>query len=216
MERLATQSRDAYRTLVYEEPGFEAFFAQVTPIETLARLNIGSRPSSRGRDASIRNLRAIPWVFAWTQNRLLLPSWYGAGAALASGDLDVQRAMHADWPFFAALISTLEMTLFKTDLGVAERYLRLVDEELRHHFWPLIAREHERLTERVLAITGEPVVLASAPDLQARLEQRNPWIDPLSHLQVELLDRSRRVPSETSDNLLATVTGIAYGLRNTG
>jgi phosphoenolpyruvate carboxylase len=216
MERLARRSRDTYRALVYEEPGFPRFFAQVTPIEALAELNIGSRPPSRRSDGSIESLRAIPWVFAWTQNRLLLPSWYGAGAALAEGDLARQRAMHADWPFFSTLISTLEMALFKTDLGVAQRYLRLVDADLRDRFWPLIVKEHAWVRERVLAITGHDELLAEAPELRERLAHRDPWIDPLSHLQVELLERTRADPSLDRRPLLATVTGIAFGLRNTG
>jgi phosphoenolpyruvate carboxylase len=216
VDRLATRSRDTYRALVYEDPDFARFFFQVTPIEALAELNIGSRPPSRGGDGTIESLRAIPWVFAWTQNRVLLPSWYGAGTALAEGDLDRYRAMHARWPFFATLISTLEMALFKSDLGVAERYLRLVDPELRDHFWPQIVAEHARVKECVLAITGQDRLLAGATALQERLLHRDPWVDPLSHLQVELLQRTRTDATADRAPLLATVTGIAFGLRNTG
>jgi phosphoenolpyruvate carboxylase len=216
VDRLATRSRDTYRALVYEDPDFARFFFQVTPIEALAELNIGSRPPSRGGDGSIESLRAIPWVFAWTQNRILLPSWYGAGTALAEGDLDLHRAMYADWPFFSTLISTLEMALFKTDLGVAERYLELVDDDLRERFWPQVVAEHARVKERVLAITGNDRLLAGAPQLQDRLAHRDPWVDPLSHLQVELLRRTREDPSVDRQPLLGTVTGIAFGLRNTG
>jgi phosphoenolpyruvate carboxylase len=216
VERLAAVSRDTYRALVYDDPGFARYFFQVTPIEALAELNIGSRPPSRGGDGSIEALRAIPWVFAWTQNRILLPSWYGAGTALASGDLERQRAMHAGWPFFSTLISTLEMALFKTDLGVAERYLRLVDDDLRERFWPLVSEEHARVRERVLAITGHDELLAEAPELRRRLAHRDPWVDPLSHLQVELLERTRAGATHDRQPLLGTVTGIAFGLRNTG
>jgi phosphoenolpyruvate carboxylase len=127
MERLAERSRADYRGLVYDDPDFVRFFEQVAPVSELGQLNIGSRPPSRRRDGGIDALRAIPWVFAWTQNRLLLPSWYGAGAALAEGDLALQREMWEHWPFFRSLIGTLEMALFKADLGVGERYLRLVD-----------------------------------------------------------------------------------------
>lgn len=215
-DRLAAVSRDAYRALVYEDPDFARFFFQMTPIEALAELNIGSRPPSRGGDGSIESLRAIPWVFSWTQNRILLSSWYGAGTALASGDLSRQREMRARWPFFGMLISTLEMALFKTDLGVGERYLRLVDDDLRERFWPLVADEHARVHERVLAITGHDALLADAPELRRRLAHRDPWVDPLSHLQVELLERTRRDPSLDRQPLLGTVTGIAFGLRNTG
>ena len=215
-QRLAAASRDAYRALVYDDPAFPRFFRQVTPIDALGEINIGSRPQARGRDASVESLRAIPWVFAWTQNRLLLPSWYGAGTALCDGDLELQREMRDGWPFFATLVSTLEMALFKTDLGVTERYLRLVDGDVRDALWDRIAGEHERVIERVCAITGAGALLADAPALRARLEHRNPWVDPLSHLQVELLERSRADPSADRQPLLATVTGIAAGLRNTG
>ncbi|HWI75103.1 MAG TPA: phosphoenolpyruvate carboxylase, partial [Baekduia sp.] len=216
IDRLATRSRETYRALVYDDPRFARFFFQMTPVEALADLNIGSRPPSRGGDGSIESLRAIPWVFAWTQNRILLPSWYGAGSALAEGDFERYRAMHARWPFFSSLVSTLEMALFKTDLGVAERYLRLVDPDLREHFWPQIVAEHARVKESVLAITGNDRLLAGAPRLQDRLAHRDPWVDPLSHLQVELLQRTRADATADRAPLLATVTGIAFGLRNTG
>jgi phosphoenolpyruvate carboxylase len=216
LDRLARRSREVYRALVYEDPDFARFFFQVTPIDALADLNIGSRPPSRGGDGSIESLRAIPWVFAWTQNRILLPSWYGAGTALAEGDLERYRAMQERWPFFASLTSTLEMALFKTDLGVAQRYLRLVEPELRDKFWPQIAAEHERVKDSVLAITGHDRLLAGSPRLQDRLAHRDPWVDPLSHLQVELLERTRAGATADRQPLLGTVTGIAFGLRNTG
>ncbi|HEY4098835.1 MAG TPA: phosphoenolpyruvate carboxylase [Baekduia sp.] len=216
LDRMAQRSRETYRALVYDDPDFARFFGQITPIDALSELNIGSRPPSRSGDGSIESLRAIPWVFAWTQNRILLPSWYGAGTALDEGDLALHRAMHADWPFFSTLISTLEMALFKTDLGVAERYLQLVDPELRDHFWPQIVAEHERVLGRVRAITGHDRMLAGAPRLRERLAHRDPWVDPLSHLQVELLRRTRANPALDRQALLGTVTGIAFGLRNTG
>ena len=165
MERMAERSRERYRALVYEDPDFARFFEQATPLAELTSLNIGSRPSKRAA-GGIEALRAIPWVFAWTQNRLLLPSWYGAGAALAEGDLELQRDMAAGWPFFASLLSTLEMALYKTDLGVAERYLRLVEPALRDRFWPDIAREHDQVVGRLLEITGAPSLLDDQPALQ--------------------------------------------------
>jgi phosphoenolpyruvate carboxylase len=215
MERMAERSRERYRGLVYEHPDFPRFFEQATPIAELTSLNIGSRPSKRAA-GGIEALRAIPWVFAWTQNRLLLPSWYGAGAALSEGDVELQRAMYAGWPFFASLVSTLEMALYKTDLGVAERYLRLVEPELRDRLWPDIAREHDLVVGRLLEVTGAASLLDEQPALQRRLSHRNPWIDPLSHLQVELLARSRGGQADAREPLLATITGIAAGMRNTG
>ena len=124
--------------------------------------------------------------------------------------------MAAGWPFFGSLLSTLEMALYKTDLGVAERYLRLVEPELRDRFWPDIAREHDQVVGRLLEITGAPSLLDDSPALQRRLSHRNPWIDPLSHLQVELLARARAGRPEAREPLLATITGIAAGMRNTG
>jgi phosphoenolpyruvate carboxylase len=216
MTRLARRSRERYRALVYDDPDFARFFAQVTPIAELADLNIGSRPPSRGGAGGVESLRAIPWVFAWTQNRLLLPSWYGAGTALAEAPLGELRAMRAGWPFFAMLVSTLEMALFKADPGVTARYLRLVDEPLRERLWPEILAEYERLVARLPEITGEAGLLGSTPALLERLSHRNPWVDPLNHLQVELLERVRAGADADRAALLATITGIAAGMRNTG
>ncbi len=216
MERLSDVSRDRYRTLVYDDPKFLRFFSQVAPIAELSELNIGSRPPSRRSSRDVESLRAIPWVFAWTQNRLLLPSWYGAGTALCAGDTDLQREMWRDWPFFRGLIGTLEMALFKTDLGVAERYLSLVDEDIAERFWTDLREEYDSVVGRVLDITGQERLLDETPALQRRLEHRNPWVDPLSHLQVELLRRLRAGREEARAPLLATITGIAAGMRNTG
>ena len=216
MKRLSLSSRQRYRALVYDDPEFIRFFNEVAPIAELSQLNIGSRPPSRKGTSAVVALRAIPWVFAWMQNRLLLPSWYGAGTSLGSGDLAMQREMWRDWPFFTGLIGTLEMALFKTDLGVAERYLSLVDDDIAARFWGDLQAEHESVVERVLLITGQERLLEQTPALQARLEHRNPWIDPLSHLQVELLRRLRAGREEARSPLLATITGIAAGMRNTG
>jgi phosphoenolpyruvate carboxylase len=216
MVRLSERSRERYRTLVYDDPEFLRFFGQVAPIAELSELNIGSRPPSRRAGGDVESLRAIPWVFAWTQNRLLLPSWYGAGTALCSGSAELQREMWRDWPFFRGLIGTLEMALFKTDLGVAERYLSLVDEDIAQRFWDDLEAEYDSVVARVLLITGQERLLDETPALQRRLEHRNPWVDPLSHLQVELLRRLRAGRDEARAPLLATITGIAAGMRNTG
>ena len=155
-------------------------------------------------------------MFAWTQNRVLLPSWYGAGTALAEADLDTLREMREEWPFFASLVNTIEMALFKTDFGVASGYLRLVDEGLRTRLWEQICGELRGLRTRLLEITGEERLLASTPALLERLAHRNPWVDPLNHLQVELLSRVRAGAEHDREALLATISGIAAGLRNTG
>jgi phosphoenolpyruvate carboxylase len=216
MQRLAERSRTVFRELVYRDADFPHWFSEFTPVGELAHLNIGSRPASRGAPDSVEDLRAIPWVFAWMQNRVVLPSWYGTGTALADGDLTTQREMWRSWPFFQATIGTLEMALFKADLGVADRYRRLVDPALDARLWPQVAAEHERVVDRVLAITEQDELLDGLPALQERLAHRNPWIDPLSHMQVELLARLRDGDEAALAPLLLTVTGIAAGMRNTG
>ena len=216
MEAIAGRSRAAYHALVNADEDFMPFLTQITPLNELAGLNIGSRPAYRGGAQDIEGLRAIPWVFAWTQNRLVLPSWYGAGVALAEGDLDLHRRMWRDWSFFRSVCDMLEMVLFKSDLGVAKRYRDLADPELAERLWPVIVEEHDRAVDSVLAITGEDRLLDGAPVLRARLEHRNPWIDPLSHIQVELLHRVRAGDEGSREALLATVTGIAAGMQNTG
>ena len=128
------------------------FFRQVSPVDELAELTIGSRPASRRTGGRLEDLRAIPWVFAWTQNRILLPSWFGAGTALEEGELELQREMWRSWPFFRMACSTLEMALFKVDLEVGRRYLALVDDELAERYWPLLEAEHARVVARLLAI----------------------------------------------------------------
>ena len=215
-QRLADRSRAVYRALIYEDERFDALLREASPLDALAELNIGSRPAARGGAATLRQLRAIPWVFAWMQNRLLLPAWYGAGTALHEGDLELQREMRERWPFFRMLVSTLEMSLFKSDLGVAERYIALVGDRRVRRLWAPIRDEHARLVARVLEITGNRRLLDDAPALQRRLAHRNPWIDPLSHMQVDLLRRARAGDAEARTPLLHTVAGIAAGMRNTG
>jgi phosphoenolpyruvate carboxylase len=215
MDRASDASRRAYRSLV-DDDDFVRFFHQVSPVDELAELTIGSRPASRRAGGRLEDLRAIPWVFAWTQNRILLPSWYGAGSALEAGDLDCQRRMHREWPFFRMFCSTLEMALFKVDLSVGRRYLPLCETELAERFWPEIEAEHGRVESQLLAIREGKALLDGAPALRDRLSHRNRWVDPLSHLQVALLARSRAGDGAVGDALMATIAGIAAGLRNTG
>ena len=155
-------------------------------------------------------------MFAWTQNRVLLPSWYGAGTSLAAGELALQRDMWTRWPFFRTMCSTLEMALFKADLQVGESYLALVDPALVERFWTPIREEHARVVERLLAIRRGNALLDDSSALRERLDHRNRWVDPLSHLQVALLARVRAGDEDLRKPLMATVTGIAAGLRNTG
>jgi phosphoenolpyruvate carboxylase len=215
-QRFAARSREVYRALIYDDERFAELLNLASPLDALTQLNIGSRPAARTATNTVESLRAIPWVFAWMQNRLLLPAWYGAGTALAEGDRELQREMAARWPFFAMLCSTLEMSLFKTDLGVAERYLSLLGDSPARALWEPIQSEHARVVDAVLQIADSDRLLARSPALLSRLSHRNPWTDPLSHMQVELLARARGGDQGAQQPLLMTISGIAAGMRNTG
>ncbi len=221
--RMAESSETAYRDLVYGDPDFVAFFQQATPIDEIARLKLGSRPARRTRSTRIEDLRAIPWVFSWTQARILLPGWYGLGTALAHGQetfgLDLLREMEQGWPFFAALLSNAELALAKADLRIAERYVALVQPpDLRDRVWSRIRAEYERTREALLAITDQRALLDRDRVLQRSIERRNPYVDPLSFIQLDLLRRFRE--DGTSEvflrPVLLTINGIAGALKNTG
>ena len=215
LDELTRVSRETYRALVFDDERFPRLLHQAAPLAELSSMNIGSRPAKRGGTTGVDGLRAIPWVFAWMQNRILLPAWYGTGTALQPGDRELQREMVERWPFFRTIVSMLEMSLFKSDLGVAERYLELVDEDARE-LWTPIREEHDRVRQVVLEIRGTDNLLDASPALQRRLAHRNPWIDPLSHIQVALLHRSRDGDDDAHGPLLSTIAGIAAGMRNTG
>jgi phosphoenolpyruvate carboxylase len=215
MARLADRSRTVYRALVHDDPAFEAVFHECTPIDVIGELNIGSRPASRGGRA-VADLRAIPWVFAWMQNRMATPSWYGAGSGLAAGDLDLQREMWERWPFFRGLIRTLEMALSASDPEIAERYLALAERPEAAVVWNALCAEHRRCVERVHAITGHERLGDPSPAALERHRRRQPWLDVLSYMQIELLRRHRDGDEDARKPLMATVAGIATGLRRTG
>jgi phosphoenolpyruvate carboxylase len=210
---LAERSSAAYRELV-AAPGFVDFFRAFTPVDELALLNIGSRPARRPEGSEyLASLRAIPWVFAWTQNRCLLPSWYGCGSAFAAADVDALRALYREWPFFRTLVQNLEMTLAKSSIEIAADYLALVDDA---SLWPRIKVEHERTVACVLEIVEADELLDRHPVVQRSIRVRNPYVDPMNAIQVELLARYRAGDESVEPALLRSIAGIAAGLRNTG
>jgi phosphoenolpyruvate carboxylase len=235
MQTLSDSAMAAYRALVYETPGFTDYFFSSTPIAEIAELNIGSRPASRKlqdpKKRKIEDLRAIPWGFSWGQCRLLLTGWYGFGSAVsayldsASSDAErgkritMLRKMYKTWPFFQNLLSNMDMVLAKTDLAVASRYAQLVsDKKLRKTVFELIVAEHQRTCDVLAEITGKHERLADNPLLARSIKNRFPYLDPLNHLQVELLKRHRAGDQNVRlrRGIHLTINGIAAGLRNTG
>jgi phosphoenolpyruvate carboxylase len=219
MDRLARAGREAYDALVRHERNFYALFRRCTPVEMLDELNIASRPSARAGGGQFDDLRAIPWVFAWTQMRVGLPAWYGAGTALAAGSRGLQREMWSAWPFFRNLITTLDGALAACDLRIGSRYLELWDGEAQgdgERLWKLVESEHERCAAAVLEVTGNGHALRPPAEALAGAARREPWLDALAHMQVELLRRHRAGDPDAREPLLGTVAGIATGLRTTG
>jgi phosphoenolpyruvate carboxylase len=228
MEGLSTTARETYRDLVYRDEDFLTFFSQASPIGELSLLNMGSRPARRVHNPTVDSLRAIPWVFAWTQNRFLLPSWYGAGTAFASftaedGSPELLRQMYEGWPFFRTLIDFMQMTLAKSDLRIAENYTSLVsDPDVRDRLWSRISEEHAACVDALLLITGNHNLLDDSPVLQRSIRLRNPYVDPLSYVQVTLLRRLRALPEDSPDRedalntLLLSISGVSSGMLNTG
>jgi phosphoenolpyruvate carboxylase len=220
MDALAQASMAAYRRMV-ETPGFVDYFYAATPINEIADLNIGSRPTSRQAARSLASLRAIPWVFSWSQSRAMLPGWYGFGSAVRDAGVPVERLAQfaQDWPFFKAMLANMEMVLAKADLGIARRYADLVpDHSLAEAVFGQIRAEWDLTVEALLAITGQTGLLQKNPDLAAVIRARLPYIDPLNHLQIELIRRLRA--GDESENVREaihlTINGVAAGLRNTG
>ena len=226
MEEMSVTAYAAYRKLVYETPGFEQFFRSATPIAEIADLNVGSRPASRKKSTRIEDLRAIPWVFSWSLSRIMLPGWYGFGAAVealiarrGNAGMEMVKQMYRDWPFFRTLLSNMDMLLAKSDIGIASRYAELVvDVSLRDSVFGQIQAEWHRTVGHLLAITGQSELLEANPALSRSLRNRSPYIDPLNHLQVELLRRYRAGENQerTRRAILLTINGIAAGLRNSG
>lgn len=222
MDVIAGESRRAYRTLVYDTAGFYEYFRQATPIDLIERMRIGSRPSSRRSQSGIDDLRAIPWVFSWTQARSMLPGWYGIGSGLAKaaeqfGD-DAFRQMFREWYFMRALTADAEMVLAKADLGIAELYSQLAGDA-HQTFFPIVEKEYDLTRELILEYSGHETLLQGDSTLQRAIMLRNPYVDPMSLMQIDLLARWRNADREDPAlfaALLASVNGIAQGLQNTG
>ena len=228
MDAMATRARDAYRGLVESTPGFLDYWHAATPIDEISRLRLGSRPAARrGGPLTPKAVRAIPWVFSWMQSRFNLPGWYGLGDALAStdvGDVGALREMYAGWPFYRAVLDNAAMSLLKADMGIAALYSALVpDRALAARLFGRIEDEYRRTCDAILAVTGHASLMDGEPVIQRSIQLRNPYVDPLNYLQVEMLRRLRGLAdpegaeaAECREVIVLTINGIAAGLRNTG
>jgi phosphoenolpyruvate carboxylase len=211
-------ARAAYRGLVVSD-GFEEWFARVSPIDELGRMRLGSRPARRSQSGKLDELRAIPWVFAWSQMRLNLPGWYGLGSGMAAASLAELQEAYVEWPLFNVLLDNAEMSLAKTDRRIAERYLALGG---RADLSGRVLSEYDLTVDRVLAVTGHRRLLANHRVLSWAVELRNPYVDALSHIQLHALEGLRREAIDEGEReqlehvLLVTVNGVAAGLQNTG
>jgi phosphoenolpyruvate carboxylase len=225
LDELAARAQRAYTELVHETPGFVEYFTASTPVSEIGALNIGSRPTSRKPTTSISDLRAIPWVLAWSQSRVMLPGWYGTGSAfeayVAEGDgmLEVLQDLYHRWPFFRTVLSNMAQVLAKSDMGLAARYSELVEDEgLRRRVFDKIVDEHRRTIRMHKLITGQDDLLADNPSLARSVFNRFPYLEPLNHLQVELLRRYRSGDDDelVQRGILLTMSGLATALRNSG
>ncbi|MEV0946610.1 phosphoenolpyruvate carboxylase [Rhodococcus sp. NPDC049939] len=225
LDELAVLARQAYSELVHDTPGFVQYFEMSTPVAEIGSLNIGSRPASRKQTKAISDLRAIPWVLSWSQSRVMLPGWYGTGTALEQwtaddpGNVATLSRLYQTWPFFRTVMSNMAMVMAKSDMGLAARYSELVpDEELRQRVFGKIADEHARTIRMYKAITGNDTLFADNPGLERSLHNRFPYLEPLNHLQVELLRRYRSGDDsdQTRSGIQLTMNGLATALRNSG
>ena len=217
--RLSAASMQAYRALVYETPGFVDYFRAATPIAEIADLKIGSRPASRTASPAIEDLRAIPWVFSWSQSRVMLPGWFGFGSAVQGEDPAELRAMAETWLFFRTVVQNMEMVMAKADMAIARRYAGLVpDAALAERIYAAIRAEWDRTVAAVLSITGQDALLGGQPELDRLIRQRMPYVEPLNHVQIELIRRRRAGDDDprVSNGILLAINGVAAGLRNSG
>jgi phosphoenolpyruvate carboxylase len=231
MDRLSSNARDAFRRIVYDDPRFLEYFHAATPEAELDAMHIGSRPASRPgarpggreRQGSLLALRAIPWQFAWMQTRLLLPSWLGIEDAIDEADRDICRTMYRAWPFFRSTLDLIEMALAKADAGIAAHYDRHLVPEDHQDLGSMLRERLQRAINVVMDLSGHHQLLADNPVLRRSIDVRNPYVDPINLLQVELLRRLRSARDAQGDEavwlrraLLVTINGVAAGMRNTG
>ncbi|MFD2209598.1 phosphoenolpyruvate carboxylase [Virgibacillus halophilus] len=226
MEAISEKSLKKYQSLVFGDPDFLTYFNQATPLNELGALNIGSRPMSRKNSQRFEDLRAIPWVFAWTQSRHMLPAWYAAGTGLQSfieaddSNLEILQTMYKEWSFFHSTINNLQMALLKADMKTAKEYLELVaDPVLANRIYEDVLDEYERTKKALLQISGDEELLSHKPNIKESVHLRNPYVDPLNYLQVDLIQKLRDTPNPPDDlvtEVLLTINGVAAGLVNTG
>jgi phosphoenolpyruvate carboxylase len=229
MKGISEQAQLKYQDLIFRDADFLTFFKESTPLPEVGELNIGSRPSKRKNSDKFEDLRAIPWVFAWTQTRYLLPAWYAAGSGLQSfyqgksENLGILKVMYEEWSFFRTMIDNLQMALAKADMLIAKEYGSLVkDSTIAERIYSLIRGEYELTSSLILQITGQQEILDNVPVIQESIRLRNPYVDPLSYMQVELLTELRQLRDDSEEDaellreVLLTINGIAAGLRNTG
>jgi phosphoenolpyruvate carboxylase len=225
MDQLAATAHRAYRGLVYENPRFIEFWQTATPLDEIKRLHIGSRPAARGKSSEVTKIRAIPWVFSWMQSRFNLPGWFGLGTALTFIHEDgLLREMYKGWALFKTMLDNAEMSLLKADMGIAALYVDLVpDKGLGRQMFDAIRAEYDLTREAVLSISGHAHLLDEEPVTQNAVQLRNPYVDPLNYIQVEMLRRIRALEDQEGEQAQSirevigvTINGIAAGLRNTG
>jgi phosphoenolpyruvate carboxylase len=225
MNEMSETARRSYRQLVYETPGFIDFWQSATPLDEIKRMHIGSRPAARTQSSEVSKIRAIPWVFSWMQSRFNLPGWFGLGTALHSiKDDGLLRDMHNNWAFFKTMLDNTEMSLIKADMEIASLYVELVpDKKLAGEIFNIIRTEYIRTRDAVLSISSHANLLDAEPVTQTAVQLRNPYVDPLNYIQVEMLRRLRGLSDAESDQAESlreviglTINGIAAGLRNTG
>lgn len=229
MKGISQHAQTKYQDLIFRDEDFLTFFKESTPLPEVGELNIGSRPSKRKNSDRFEDLRAIPWVFAWTQSRYLLPAWYAAGSGLQSfyqnkpENLEILKQMYEEWSFFRSMIDNVQMALAKADMLIAKEYGSLVKEpQLAERIYTLIKEEYDLSSSLILQITGQKEILDNVPVIQESIRLRNPYVDPLSYMQVELIKELREQRDRDEDDaillreVLLTINGIAAGLRNTG